>query len=87
MSYCRWSGGSDVYLIFTDSGWLCVGCSRARDKRNRFKTLKGFLGHLERVHIANGDKVPGGAMQELRAEWDSGVRTVSDLLAKASAAP
>lgn len=65
MSYCRWAKGvSDVYVIATGDGYLCVDCE---ETDGYTETPRAMLAHLEH-HRARGHLVPESALERLREE-------------------
>jgi hypothetical protein len=74
VSYCRFSGHSDVFVYEgggTDgrSVWVCSGCllSEPQNREQHFANQRLMLRHLK-GHVAAGHQVPGRALASLRYE-------------------
>ena len=72
MSYCRFSDGSDVYMLPTVRGIECCSCHLSPDGKGWYRSIllknpEEALKHL-REHIYAGHKVPKYATDRLKEE-------------------
>lgn len=74
MSYCRFSGGSDIYLFHHVGGFIqCCGCNMAEGDSisTNLATREDALAHIAK-HRENGDSVPTYVDERLRKEIEDG---------------
>jgi hypothetical protein len=81
VAFARFGTDSDVYCYEEDGGgFICFACElmppdKGCGRENALlPALAGLLAHLER-HLAEGHKVPGYALDEIRAELSSEAET------------
>ena len=68
MAYARFSRHSDVYVYEDEHGFLCcMRCQFSESRETRTKSRSEMIKHLE-AHRDADEKVPGDALEKLRAE-------------------